>query len=295
MELDALAMFIEVVKSGSFLAAATTMGVPRPTLRRRIGELEARTGVPLLVRSRQGVVATEAGKVLADRARAVIDEATALVTHVREIGTATLGRLRIVAPVGLPPQLFAPFLTMMVATYPKIRFETTFEADPVSKAPSDADVVLTFGGGEPPEGWVPFDLMSTPEMLVASRSYLKEHGTPSDPDDLADRRLLAWAPPDADPRVWPVGGDGELDVEPWLITTDVHMLHQAAIAGLGIAFVPRAELPIPGPEDDSLVVVLPKIRRARSLRAFVPAALVESPRIRAGLTMFDRIRLPPTK
>lgn len=293
MELDALAMFIEVVKSGSFLAASTALGVARPTLRRRIDELEARTGVPLLVRSRHGVVATEAGMVLAERARSVIDEATSLVAVVREVGTATLGRLRVAAPIGLPPMLFGPFFSIILAAYPKTRLEMSFEANPISKSSADSDtLVVTFAGGEPPDGWMAFEILDTPEVLVTSRAYLDANGTPPDAAALRDQRLIAWAPPDADPRVWPDGAGGEIDVEPWLISTDVHMVHEAAIAGQGIAFVPRADLVVSSPGEDALVVVLPHIRRARSLRAFIPTALVESPRIRAGLAMLDRLNFP---
>lgn len=291
MQLESLAMFLEVVRTGSFLSAATALGVARPTLRRRIEELEARAGVPLLVRSRQGVVPTEAGAVLASRAQSVLDEATALVGLVREVGSATSGRLRIAAPVGLPPHVFAPFLMMMHASYPKIRVELLFATDPMTLSPHNADAIVTFDTAEPPGSCIAIRIVNAPEQLLASRAYLEEHGTPKDAASLSEHRLLSWIAPDADPRVWPDGAGGELDIEPWLMSSDVHVIRSAAVSGLGIAFVPNAQLPIPPPIPEDLVVVLPDVTRKRSLRAFVPVAVAEAPRIRAGISVLERLAI----
>src|SRR5688572_2734885 len=103
MDLEEFRAFLAVVETGSFLAAATQLNTPRATLRRRVEALEARAGVLLLERSARGVVVTAAGAVLADRGRVVLQEASALVASVREIGREPVGVLRALVPVGLPP------------------------------------------------------------------------------------------------------------------------------------------------------------------------------------------------
>ena len=72
MDLEELRSFLAVVETGSFLAAATNLGVARATLRRRVDALEARAGVPLLERTARGVTVTEAGSVLMARGRQVV-------------------------------------------------------------------------------------------------------------------------------------------------------------------------------------------------------------------------------
>jgi DNA-binding transcriptional LysR family regulator len=76
MDLEELRAFLDVVETGSFLAAAKSLGVSRTTLRRRVEALEARAGVPLLKSTPQGILLTEAGEVLAQRGRIMMQEST---------------------------------------------------------------------------------------------------------------------------------------------------------------------------------------------------------------------------
>jgi DNA-binding transcriptional LysR family regulator len=299
VDLDALHMFMEVVRTGSFLSAANALGVARPTLKRRIEALEAQAGVPLLARQRQGVVPTEAGQVLATRARAVIDDARALVGAVREVGTLTHGRLRILAPVGLPPALVALVVSHIAETYPKLRLDFDFASDPFeSPALQGADGVVCFGTRQPTSGFTAFELWSCPQQLLASPAYLRQHGVPRTPSDLRKHRLLVWRAPDDGPRI-PDGRGGDLRVEPWMVSADVHMLRQAASDGLGIAYVPNATPSIEGPAPamgvgpsaraPELQVVLPALVRPRNLVAFVPSALAATPRVRAALSATQEV------
>src|SRR5690606_33518749 len=111
------------VETGSFLAAATTLGVPRATLRRRVDALEARAGVLLLERSARGVMVTEAGSMLAARGRSVLQEASALVASVRELGREPVGVLRVLLPVGLPPHALTPIFAALRGAYPRLSLQ----------------------------------------------------------------------------------------------------------------------------------------------------------------------------
>ncbi len=93
MDLEELRAFLAVIETGSFLGAERSLNMPRATVRRRVDALEARAGVPLLNKSREGIVATEAGAVLVTRGRLMIQEATALVASIREIGQEPSGVL----------------------------------------------------------------------------------------------------------------------------------------------------------------------------------------------------------
>lgn len=131
MDLEELRAFLAVADSGSFLTAAKSLRLSRATLRRRIDQLEARAGVMLVDRTRTGVLLTEAGTMLAGRGRLMVQEASALIESVREVGAEPAGVLRILLPVGLPPHLLTPLLGFVRARYPRISYRVHFSDDPV--------------------------------------------------------------------------------------------------------------------------------------------------------------------
>ena len=107
MDLEAVRALVAVVELGSFVGAARRLGVPRPTLRRRLEALEEEAGVPLLLRTRSGSTPTEAGAMLAERGRILLRDGAALMATVREVGDEPSGELRLVLPVGPHPAVVA--------------------------------------------------------------------------------------------------------------------------------------------------------------------------------------------
>jgi DNA-binding transcriptional LysR family regulator len=145
-------------------------------------------------------------------------------------------------------------------------------------------MVVHFGPHAPPGPWLAFEIARAPERAIASVDYLERRGTPTRVEDLAGHDLLAWAAPGEDGRVWPMLAGGVIEVEPVLVTADVHMIRQCVIAGAGIGFVPDGMLPDPGVPVGTIVPVLAEvIGRKRSLCVAVPTALAELPKLRAML------------
>lgn len=289
MDLEEFRSFLAVAETGSFLAAATSLGVARATLRRRVDALEARAGVPLLERSARGVVVTEAGSVLAARGRLVLQDASALVASVRELGREPVGLLRVVLPYGLPPHVLTPLFAAMRAGYPRLAVHLRFDDDPMRCLIDDVDLAVHFGPAAPPGPWLSHELIRVREWLLASSDYLARRGTPTSIAELAGHELLAWAPPEEDGRAWPTLAGGSFDVEPALISPDIHMIRQCVIAGLGIALVPDALLPDPGVAPGAVVPVLAEVvGRTRSLHVVVPAALANTPKLRSIVQQIQR-------
>ena len=88
MSLDAndLILFARVVEAGSFAGAAERTGLPKSTLSRRIGGLEARLGERLLVRSTRRLAVTDFGERLLDHARRLLEETEAATALALEDG-----------------------------------------------------------------------------------------------------------------------------------------------------------------------------------------------------------------
>ena len=195
MDLEELHAFLHVVEAGSFFAASESLCVSRTTLRRRVAALEARVGVPLLKSSRQGVVLTEAGQVLAGRGRIMMQETRALLASIREVGQEPSGLLRTVLPVGLPPHVLTPLVGMLRANYPRLHVDVRLSNDPLSEDLRDVDVALHFGEDAPPGQWNSYVILRLREWLLASRDYLQRRGTPRSLEELKRHELLAWQPP----------------------------------------------------------------------------------------------------
>jgi DNA-binding transcriptional LysR family regulator len=286
MDLEELRAFLAVAETGSFLTAAKSLRLSRATLRRRIDQLEARAGVPLVDRTRVGASLTEAGTVLAARGRLMVQEASALIESVREVGSEPAGTLRVLLPVGLPPHVLTPLLAHIRQRYPRLSFRLHFSDDPIGGLIENVDLAIHFGESSPPGPWVSRELVRLRVWAVASAEYLARRGTPRAVEDLAQHDLLAWESPGDDGRIWPTRRGGTFSVTPVLVTRHIHLIRQFAIAGLGIALVPDAMVPDPGVAPGALMPVLPEvIGREVALRIVVPAVLSEIPRIRAMLDL----------
>jgi DNA-binding transcriptional LysR family regulator len=281
MDLEELSAFLKVVDAGSFLAAADTLGVSRSTLRRRVGALEARAGVPLLESTSSGVVLTEAGRALRNRGKTMIEEASALIASVREIGKEPIGTLRVMLPVGLPPHLLTPFLALLRARLPKLAFHMRFSDDPLSASIVDVDCFVHFARAAPSGPYLSYELLRPHQWLLASKEYLDKHGTPKSIEDLHGHELIAWHAPGEEPAEWPTLQGAKFRVTPTLVATDIHFLHRCCIDGLGIALLPDVMVPDPRLPNDTTVPVLRDIvGRELVVRLSVPKALAEVPKIR---------------
>lgn len=282
MDLEEFRAFLAVVETGSFLAAATNLNVARATLRRRVEALEARAGVPLLERSARGVVVTPAGSLLASRGRLVVQEATALVASVREIGREPVGVLRIALPVGLPPYVLTPLFDALRSAYPRLAIQLRLSDDPLAGSHEDIDLMAHFGATGPSGSWLSYELVRMREWLLASSDYLERRGTPGSIEALGGHELLSWLAPGEDGRLWPTLSGEPIEVEPALVTADIHLIRQCVIAGLGIGFMPDLMLPDPGVAPGTLVPVLAdRIGRDRALHIAIPSALAGLPKLQA--------------
>lgn len=286
MDLEELSAFLKVVDAGSFLGAADTLGVSRSTLRRRVGALEARAGVPLLESTSSGVVLTEAGRALRNRGKTMIEEASALIASVREVGQEPTGTLRIMLPVGLPPYLLTPFLSLLRARLPKLAIHARFSDNPLSQSIVDVDCFLHFANAAPTGPYLSYELMRPRQWLLASKEYLDKRGTPASIEDLHAHELFEWNAPGHEIGQWPTLQGATFRVTPTLVATDLHFLHRCCIEGMGIALLLDAMVADPRASNNAVVPVLPDVvGRELVMRLSVPKALAEVPKIRILLDL----------
>lgn len=147
-------MFHEVVRTGSYSAAARALGYTQPAVSQRMRELERAVGTPLLTRSGRTLRLTEAGEVLARHAKSVLDELAAARSQVTAVRDLTAGRVRLCTFPSASATVVAAAVAELRASHPGIAVQL-LEAEPPSSLDmleaGDCDVALAFGYQGMPE------------------------------------------------------------------------------------------------------------------------------------------------
>jgi DNA-binding transcriptional LysR family regulator len=244
MDLDELRVFVSIVERGSLAAASKSLRFPMATLRRRLDELEARLGVKLLERSRNGAVPTNAGVVLAQKASSLLRDMQALSDVVRESAAEATAEIGLALPPGLPPAVLASIYSVLSELFPSVRWRLRSVEDPTTILSGEFHAAICFAERAPDGPWVAKRLIPMDQCLLASREYLRRHGTPTTPEDLQAHRLIVWEHADLTGHGLPMLDGSKLLIAPCLRMNDVFLVRQLAARNLGIAFAPDVPLPV---------------------------------------------------
>src|SRR5262245_9215851 len=121
MDLNEMLVFARVVKTGSFTAAATELGMPKSTVSRKVSELEQRLGSRLLQRTTRKLSLTDVGRTYYEycaRIASEVEDAERAVTNLQE---TPRGLLRVTA--GLNAAYLGPIVSDYLARYPEVQLE----------------------------------------------------------------------------------------------------------------------------------------------------------------------------
>jgi DNA-binding transcriptional LysR family regulator len=283
MSFEDLRAFLLVAEEGSFLSAADKLGVSRTTLRRQVDALEAQAGVPLLQRGAKGAVLTDAGKRLQAQGKAMDQEFTALLRAVRETTRRPEGEVRVLLPIGLPPQQMGVLFGMIRSSWPGLLLRTRFSEEPLSEKLSDVDVLIWFGAPDLGSTWLTQKLFGVPLRLLASHDYLTERGTPQSLEDLKGHDLLAWLPRDDRDAKLQTRAGASHTIHPALTSTNADFLHECARLGLGIAWVPDGGVPPPTGQEPLVRVLSDVVGTVTDLWLAVPRTMADVPKVRVFL------------
>lgn len=259
-----LPLFLRVAELGSFTAAAEALSLPRSTLSRRIRALEDALGCRLLERTTRLVRLTPEGRRLAEEARPLVSQLERLVEAVRDQGDAPQGRVRGAVPMGVGRNLVTEFLSEMREELPGVRLEVVVADGPVSLVRDDLDIAMV-EGPVPDTDAIARPLIRTEARCFASPDYLEAYGMPESHEALGLHATLYRKRRPGPPR-WPLRGGGDVSIKPVLSTSDIGVVVEAAVGGLGIAMLPKA-LARDALDAGALVEVLPDIGEPRTFYA----------------------------
>ncbi len=237
-DFNALQVFVKVVQTGSFTAAARAFAMPKSTVSQRVAELEEQLGARLLQRTTRKLSLTDAGRIYHGhcvRIVAEIEEAERAVTSLQQ---RPRGLLRVTVPAStqfLFSSVFADFLLendgvqLEVLSTDRLVDVVEESFDLAIRAGSLSDSTLIARSLAP----ISFTLVATPQ-------YLEKRGRPRTPQALTKHACLAFLV-GARPNTWRftrAGEPTEVEVTPVLSVNDLDLVHSAAVRGVGIAILP---------------------------------------------------------
>lgn len=236
-EMEAFAM---VVDQGGFTDAAKKLGISKSAVSKHIAALEARLGARLLNRTTRRVSPTEIGLAYYDRARRVLNDAGEADALVMAMQSAPSGVLRVSVATDFGVMLLSPILGDFLQEYPDITINMVLNNRYVELISEGFDMAIRMGDLED-SSLRARKLTETTRRMVASPSYFQTYGRPLKIDDLNDHKLLHYSS-QASGNVWkltaPSGEKRQVRSAGWLTVNDGQSLLNAAIAGLGIAYLP---------------------------------------------------------
>jgi DNA-binding transcriptional LysR family regulator len=244
--LNDLLAFRAVAKERSFTRAAAQMGVSTSALSHTIRALEERLGIRLLTRTTRSVLATQAGERLLLAIGRHFDGIESELAALSALRDKPADLVRITTGAHAAETVLAPALSRLLPAYPDIQVELSVD-------PGFVDIVAErFDAGVRLGETVARDMIAVrigPDMrmaAVASPAYLAARGAPRTPHDLARHHcinlrfptlggLYAW-------EFEKAGRPVNVRVEGQLTVNDISLARQAALDGLGIAYLPEAYL-----------------------------------------------------
>ncbi len=232
--------FASVVDQGGFTDAAKKMGISKSAVSKHISSLEARLGARLLNRTTRRVSPTEIGLAYYDRARRVLNdagEADALVTSMQ---AAPSGLLRISVATDFGVNHLSPVLSEFLQDFPDIKVNMVLNNRFVELLSEGFDMAIRVGELED-SSLRARKLCDTKKRMIAAPGYLEKYGHPVRIDDLNDHKLLHYSNQSSG-NVWkltaPSGEKRQVRSAGWLSVNDGQSLLNAAVSGLGIAYLP---------------------------------------------------------
>lgn len=286
--------FVSVVSEGSFVRGAEAMNLSKTAVSRLVGDLESRLGTRLLQRTTRRLSLTQEGEVFLERCRellAGLDEAEAeLSAQTGEV----IGQLRVNVPVTFGLLYLAPLWPRFMDLHPKVTLEVTLADRLVDLVEEGYDMAVRIAR-LPSSSLVSRQLTATRMVLCASPGYLRRHGTPAHPSDIAHHSVITYTLLATGDQWEFQGPDGTATVKvlPRMRTNSGDTCCAAAVAHHGIVLQPSF-LVAPFLASGELVEVLPQYRAIElGVYALYPSRKHLTPKVRALVDfLVEAFRVP---
>lgn len=240
-KLAGMAMFIRVVESGSFAAAADISRVSPAMVAKHVKTIEDRLGARLIHRTTRRHQLTDIGQLYYERCKRALAEVELAEAAASELQAAPRGRLRLVAPVSFGTQNLVPALIEYLHEHLDVKIDLVLDNNPHDVMGEGYELGIHIGNLSHT------DLVARPlkpyrRILAAAPDYLARFGMPASPDDLGRHMCLGhsyWRTQGRWQLVGPEGEIREVAITGRFAANQGAALRMAALHGAGIVLQPE--------------------------------------------------------
>lgn len=237
----AILSFVQTADSGSFAAAARTLGISSAAVSKNVAGLERALGVRLMNRTTRTLKLTSEGAAFLEQARVALDALDAAVDTVAAQRVQPSGRVRISTSAVFGRDHVMPALPSLLARHPALSVEVDFDDRRIDLVREGYDLAVR-GGQIGDSALVSRPVCRLNMALVAAPAYLARRGSPRTPQDLKQHQLITRRFLGGQISRWTFrsahGGLSTIEPEAAILTLSApEALVQAALLGMGIAQV----------------------------------------------------------
>jgi DNA-binding transcriptional LysR family regulator len=231
-----LKIFAKVVETGSLSSAARELDMALAVVSKRLASLEKKLGVRLLERTTRKQFLTHEGVAFHERCVRILSEvqdAEALIDRSR---TTVSGQLVVTAPRAFGTRYLAPVAARFYAAHPAVSVNLQLADEVLNLVESGIDVALRFGALRD-SALTARQIAPNYRVLCASPAYVKRHGEPKNPAELAQHPCIVYGLKPATHWMFQVSGKPvAVKVRGTFITNDGTAAQALALEGAGIFF-----------------------------------------------------------
>jgi DNA-binding transcriptional LysR family regulator len=231
----AMLAFVRAVECNGFTAAARDLGVTPSAISKLVTRLERKLGVRLLQRSTRHLALTAEGEIYFERVQHIVRDIADAEADVMRFGDQPRGRVRVALGTAFATYALVPALPEFTARYPEITLDLIISEFPMDLVEAGLDVAIRIG----PLGDVNLIARRVGDLervICAAPSYLRRHGAPKRPEDLARHNCLT-LPGVAGQTEWPFkssAGVHSVPVSGNVTANNAETLYELALLGIGV-------------------------------------------------------------
>lgn len=187
-----IAVFVQVVKSGSFTTAAERLQLSRSVVSKYLSRLEERLDARLLNRTTRRLSLTEVGKVFYEHASLGLQEIEEAESAVTRLQGKPRGILKINAPMSFGIMHIAPSLPAFQKKYPEVLIDMNLDDRKVDVIKEGFDISVRITTELPDSTLIAKRIAPCKHVIVATPAYLEKYGKPNSPHQLSKHKILSY-------------------------------------------------------------------------------------------------------
>ncbi len=290
--LNGIGVLSAVVEAGSFMRAGEALGLTQSAVSRAVARLEQRVGIRIFHRNPRSITLTDEGRRFYEQVAPHLSSIEDAAVRAAGSGAEVRGRLRVNVDGCFGHYVLGPRLHPFLARYPDLSIEMHVRDRMGDLVADGFDVGIHFG---PPEtsSLICRLLLETRVLTCASPDYIRRHGMPSHPDEIAARQCILMRDPASGKHYdWDfirAGETREVKISGQMMVTDTGGLLAACLSGHGIG-QPLEIYTRPFLADGRLVQLLPDwAEETFPLYVYHHTPSLMSAKVRAFLDYVDEV------